>query len=516
MEDASFGKVPLDGCNDVCDLAERASLLFEWGVKPTQVALFPVPPACARDAERDHSSAEGILRGPSLFSGDLLADAGVVPGSYLLARTTPPAPPGGACVRSLALHRAPSRPPPPHPRAYAGGGWSPVAAAAPADGASADGASADGSGAWWRLCWCRGLSVCPSHPCFPPLHPAVPPISPRSHDSSIVSGLIQERSDSAEALASVAMLRFVHDAFPFASLYDCRDKLLDPATMLIANRVFKSSAPGFSAGLSAFATATLKAPRPTGNGVLKTRDCINFEGSYSSIDCKELEFDCIVKLPVYEGCEWTRDEATGLFLIAASSAQLLPSRPAPPLSPAWLPASSRSTSFSTDCYPPNASMYVVAEVYAPLTEEGSKMPQKLLQAERLLQFLKAKEHKEHVRECVLGFVFVGPKMDTAAGAKVAKLLSFYSSVLPCLSELQQHRRLLGFQTSFHPAVAEFHTSVAVAELGEKQEQLGEKQEQLGEKQEQLGGKQEQLGKQMEEIKQMLLQRQAAERRCAIQ
>lgn len=72
-------------------LAERACEKFSWGVPSTQVRLYLVPSERARDVERDDAlTVEEILGGAFIFSGDTLSAAGVVPGSYVLARTTLP------------------------------------------------------------------------------------------------------------------------------------------------------------------------------------------------------------------------------------------------------------------------------------------------------------------------------------------------------------------------------------------------------------------------------------------
>ena len=319
---------------------------------------------------------------------------------------------------------------------------------------------------------------------------AASPSSQRSNDSPTVSGLVKERSDSAEAVASVAMFRLVHGAFPAAFAFDaCKDKLFDSATMRITNRKFVQSADGFVEGRDAFVAASLDTlPDTRAVAQLPASSRIDFsqKGEYSSRIYTTLEFDCIMKLPVVEGCsEWTRDATGGVdavaepFFILSQSEQELPPRPAPPTPAVRLPASSRNTSFSAHYYPPGSSAYVVAEVYAPLEGKGSSTSQKLLQAERLLQYLKAKERVGSVRDCVLGFIFIGPKMDTDEAARLAKVLACYSSILPCLTELQRGPcRLLGFQTSFQPALATFDISLALEKLSAQQEKFGAQQEKL--------------------------------------
>ena len=52
------------------------------------------------------------------------------------------------------------------------------------------------------------------------------------------------------------------------------------------------------------------------------------------------------------------------------------------------------SSFSAEHYPADAAAYVVAEVYAPLNDGVERLGQKLVQAERVVRFLAAKEGKE--------------------------------------------------------------------------------------------------------------------------
>ena len=98
-------------------------------------------------------------------------------------------------------------------------------------------------------------------------------------------------------------------------------------------------------------------------------------------------------------------------------------------------------------------MYVVGEMYAPLGgEPGKKSAQKLLQAEKILQFLAAKENKP-VSECVLGVVFMGSSMNMEMGGRLYSTLFHYSKFLPCLWSLCNLRRVLGqCVQNFQPSV----------------------------------------------------------------
>ena len=93
--------------------------------------------------------------------------------------------------------------------------------------------------------------------------------------------------------------------------------------------------------------------------------------------------------------------------------------------------------FSVEHYPAGAAAYVLAEVHAPLGDRAVRQQaQKLLQAERLLQLLIAKEGAADVRDVVLGVVFMGPHMGSAAAAQLYTTLSHYRLALPCLWALQ--------------------------------------------------------------------------------
>ena len=131
-------------------------------------------------------------------------------------------------------------------------------------------------------------------------------------------------------------------------------------------------------------------------------------------------------------------------------------------------APGHSLSFSEQHYASGATLYIVGEVYAPLpTSVGYKRTaaKKLAQAERLLQFLRAKEGAADVCDCVLGFVFMGPHMDAAMGATLLSTLEHYRTVLPCVWALQRAGRLLGLHVAaVSAAVAAALSGFALADL----------------------------------------------------
>jgi hypothetical protein len=78
--------------------------------------------------------------------------------------------------------------------------------------------------------------------------------------------------------------------------------------------------------------------------------------------------------------------------------------------------------------------------------------QKLLQAERNVRFLMAKQGVAGDDACaaILGCVFLGPAMNGEAAALLYRTLKHYRTVLPCLWALQQEKRLLTLQVVAEP------------------------------------------------------------------
>ena len=261
--------------------------------------------------------------------------------------------------------------------------------------------------------------------------------------SPTVQSLVSAHSDAVETAAAAAFLQLVHAAFPSAHLMELRASLVGDKCQPIANRIFFEGdcAAAFRLGRAAFIEKTLAAakyPDPP-----EHCDAIEFSSSakYTGRDYAELEADCIVKLPLFGLTEWAHDASAIaedgprlLFVAPAGGRQRLPESAAP----AKLSAGDVQTSrFSADHYPTGAAAYVLAEVYAPLGDRAARQQaQKLLQAERLLQFLVAKQGAASVRDVVLGFVFMGPHMDSAAAARLYATLFHYRRVLPCLWALQ--------------------------------------------------------------------------------
>ena len=195
-----------------------------------------------------------------------------------------------------------------------------------------------------------------------------------------------------------------------------------------------------------------------------------------------VEVDCLLKLPALVPCEWTSDPAAldHPFFIAPPEKQTLPERPDPNVQVRDKTAAYEATRsrFSVEHYPVNSAMYVVGEVCAPL---GSLNPlkrtvQKLLQAERTLQFLCAKEGKP-VDDCVLGMVFMGPHIDGALASQLFRSLEYYMDLLPCLWSLYGMKRLLGYhmRKPFEPVVEALLNATAVAKLTQQQQLMQQQQ-----------------------------------------
>jgi len=322
-----------------------------------------------------------------------------------------------------------------------------------------------------------------------------------------------------EVEASVVFLALAHAAFPCAALETVKAGLLS-GTLPIANRTFELSdedtKAAFLAGRIAFHQATLDVvwpPQPVeGSGVPR----ISLSGDYLKLDYATLEIDCLLKVPALTDYGWTRDPAAkaGPFFIAPAAQSALPLREDPAaLVQVEGPTPSPSSRFSLDHYHPNAAMYIMGEVYAPLgtEDETAKPVQKLLQAERNLRFLEAKEGRA-VEDCVLGVVFMGPAMGPELGARLFLALQHYASILPCLRSLYELRRVLGCCVEVHHSAVHAALSTSALERIEHTQQQQQKQLHLLQEQLQLLQEQQkqmlvQQREQQEQQKQMLVQQQ---------
>lgn len=100
-------------------------------------------------------------------------------------------------------------------------------------------------------------------------------------------------------------------------------------------------------------------------------------------------------------------------------------------------SSTRSLTFTERFYPnpQYASHYVVVEVYSPMHNGEKGLFDKIIQMERILQILKAKEEKKEIRDCVLGVIFMATNISPSVGRSMYKTIQFYQSYLPSLWSL---------------------------------------------------------------------------------
>jgi hypothetical protein len=274
--------------------------------------------------------------------------------------------------------------------------------------------------------------------------------------SRSVKSLELAHGKSREAQASVAFWKLTHAAFPGAALEPFRNRLLS-GERLISSRFFKAidHVDTFAVGRANFSAATLDKEHSGSVGKQKLDvpwkgiRQIDFseKGDYTMYSYDQAEVDCLIKLPVLVPCDWTRDpdNLDPPFFIALADHQQLPLRPHPNVQlQAQGTGSTTHSRFSVECYPANSAMYVVGEVYSPLGGEDplQRTVQKLLQAERTVQFLCAKEGKS-VGDCVLGVVFLGPHMDATIASQLYRSLDYYQALLPCMWSLHKLKRVLG-------------------------------------------------------------------------
>ena len=88
---ARFAPIDIFASDAVGHLAERASLKFDWRTSATYVELFLVPVGMVRDVQRDLAREADVLVDTNrCLATDVLAEAGILDRSSLLARLTDP------------------------------------------------------------------------------------------------------------------------------------------------------------------------------------------------------------------------------------------------------------------------------------------------------------------------------------------------------------------------------------------------------------------------------------------
>ncbi len=246
-------------------------------------------------------------------------------------------------------------------------------------------------------------------------------------------------------------------------MWDLREKLLGSGEgkPRINGRKFSLRSATGKLGLDSY-IAALAQPLPTVKLPTGAPD-ITFGGDYTKDNANEVEVDCLIKLALPTDASWERamvPEAGRIvpFFIEAQGVPLAPPGPLPPQLLQQLPPQRAPPgSFSQHNYHTDANFYVVGELYCPDSRGAGgglkRSAQKLLQLERILHVLSAKEGVE-VEHCVIGVVLLGPHMNKATGAALAFTLYHYRQRLPNLWRLQQLRRFMGLTTThFFPEVA---------------------------------------------------------------
>jgi hypothetical protein len=262
-------------------------------------------------------------------------------------------------------------------------------------------------------------------------------------------------------------------------MWDYRDRLLGSGEgrPRINGRTFSlESQPGAQA-LAAFLGALLAAPLPAADAVVPTGVArIDFFGDYTSAGAQKLEVDCLLMLPSPPVASWAAAMAAqgegyaALFPIDSPEACAL--RALRPLDQPPPPEGRRRHcgAFSEAIYPHGSNMYVLGEVYSPRNRaEGlQRSAQKLLQLERALALLCAREGGLPVAQCVLGVLLIGPHMKAELGSAMARTLVHYRQRLPCLWDLQQRGRFLGLRPhDFYPEMAALQIREELSGIREK-------------------------------------------------
>ena len=220
----------------------------------------------------------------------------------------------------------------------------------------------------------------------------------------------------------------------------------------------------FQAARSAFVSATLAKPLPDSSSGSKAlwADITLPDGSvvkanYVNAAFDSIEVDCILKICIGGGVDWTQDpdvaRSSGELFFASTSADAsVPTRPSPPFETArWRRSCAQSDASTCTAlhYDPLATFYIVGEVFYPLPKNAESHSahhhnpavQKLLQLERLLQFLSCKECKS-VKDCVGGALLIGPTFNRETRAHIVDELRNFPARFPCLCMLQGLKRLL--------------------------------------------------------------------------
>lgn len=289
-----------------------------------------------------------------------------------------------------------------------------------------------------------------------------------SHASSLsrtVKSVSRRMHESLQAEASKAFLRAVHAAFPSAGV-DVVGMLDDFRGKLRLERDFSESKwrDAFRRARDVFVSTTLREPLPArapeaGRIMWSPQAGVAYSPDYTSLEYNALQVDCLVKIAVDGPITWAMDPATSswssLRFVAAGKGDHVPRRTATQVGRSWRRASGASDDSTCTAahYAPDAAHYVVGEVYYPLADDSAGCGgdpsgvQKLLQLERIVQFLMHKEAAASACDCVAGAVLIGPKFNNKARRKLVAELAAHSDRFPCLTTLQAQQRLLTLEVA---------------------------------------------------------------------
>ena len=347
--------------------------------------------------------------------------------------------------------------------------------------------------------------------------------SPSEESGNISPVYIAERSNNYESAAATEAVKIVNAYYPTSNIQVVQKKLLDDAK--IRNRKLSEENIGstvFEEGRNEFITNTLERIR-TMKPPPKKLNIVSFNTSssqYTSTTFKEVEIDICVKIPVDTSSEWdrygkpslkfiesrnktpfrhsnTNTTATKISSVLNTDSTVISSPlkgSSNSISTSNLSSSSfttpdrptvkTNTNFTHENYPPNAVCYIIGEVFAPLSNKtADNFINKLLQIEPILCIIKVKEQKKNIRNCVLGYFFMGPKISSQLISKLYRTLEYYQSCFPNLWELQGNGgskacRLLAHVVPYSP----LHTKVYSIELtvAKQGQQLAEVKTELAE------------------------------------
>ena len=291
--------------------------------------------------------------------------------------------------------------------------------------------------------------------------------------SSALKSVQFRQNTSLEAESSLAFIRIVHSAFP-RSLVDVVLTSRGPDGNFRVSRTFVRANPRWTAAFDSardeFIATTLAEPLPlndAANSAIQWQDEPLTAGGggwrkaeYTSRAYEELQIDCLAKILVDGDVEWTTEGSPcgkSIAFIASDKQQIVPpssgrvSCSERPWRRASMTSDGKMSTSSDSHYEPQSTHYVVGEVYFPTSNEHGYMgQQKLLQIERVLQFLKHKEGKSDICDCVAGAILLGPKFNRKSRSHLFRQLDKHQMRFPCLWSLQIHRRLMALEVSNSP------------------------------------------------------------------